>query len=130
MCGNYILSSLVSSFFISVFSSFLLTLSGALSEYKRLPPGMLFFPSFCFLMEMTATQNLPCPFAGLSMAVRGLPEGRRMSRQDQTALANLDLTLRGRGSLHLMSHEVTKYTLPLLCHSQRGKVYFITVSYT
>lgn len=57
MCGNYILSSLVSSFFVCVFSSFLLTLSGALSEHKRLPPGLLFFFLFCVLMEMTATQN-------------------------------------------------------------------------
>lgn len=87
-------------------------------------PAFFFFSSlFYFPMEMTATQN-----AGLRIAVRGLPKGRGISGQNQTALANLDLTLCGRGSLHLMSHEATKSTLPLLCHSQKGQVCFITVS--
>lgn len=52
MCGNYILISLVSSF-LFLFSSFLLTLSGTLSEHKCPSPGLLFFLSFCFLVEMT-----------------------------------------------------------------------------
>lgn len=74
--------------------------------------GCSLFSSFCFLMEMTVTQNLLFPSAGLFFANRGLPEGRRISRQNQTALANVDLTLCGRGTLHLMSHEVKKSILP------------------
>lgn len=54
MCGNYILSFLVSSFFISVFSDFLLSLPRALSEYKCLP---LDLPFFFFLLVLFSYGN-------------------------------------------------------------------------
>lgn len=75
-----------------------------------LASGRSLFSSFCFLMEMTATQNLLLPSAGLCIAGRGLPEGRRISRQNQNALANVDLTLCGRGTWHLSSHEAKMST--------------------
>lgn len=88
------------------------------------------FSSFCFLMEMTATQNLLLPYSGLCIAGRGLPKGRRISRQNQTALANVDLTLCGRGTLHLMSHEAKNIHSSLWAVTEDGESIFITVSYT
>lgn len=112
-------------------SSFLLScLEPYLSTNASLwPPGYSLFSSFCFLMEMTVTQNLLFPSAGLFIADKALPEGRRISRQNQTAPANVDLTLCGRGTLHLMSHEVKNPPFPLGCDRGWGK-HFITVSYT
>lgn len=105
-CGNYIMSSLVSSFLFVLQASS----SAVWSLIWAQMPAL--FSSFCFLMEMTATQNLLLPSAGLCIADRGLPEGRRISRQNRSALANVYLTLCGRGTLHLTSHEAKTATLP------------------
>lgn len=90
MCGNYILSSLVSSFFVCVFSSFLLTLSGALSEHKRLPPGLLFFSCFVFLWKWLQHRIAFCSLPGRSQRLAQRQEDQQA--EPNCSEKNLDLT--------------------------------------
>lgn len=67
--------------FISVFSSFLLTLSGALCEYKCLPPGLLFFPRFVFLWKWLRHRTGCCPLLGWGLQSEVCPEARGSARR-------------------------------------------------
>lgn len=84
MCGNYILSSLVSSFFVCV--CFQASSSHCLEPYlstNACLQGCFFFLVLCSYGNDCNTES---PFARFQVAVRGLPKGRRISRQNQTAL--------------------------------------------
>ena len=92
--------------------------------------GCIFFFLALFSYGNDCDAESAVAFAGFWIAVRGLPRGRRISRQNQTALVHLDLILCGRGRLHLMLHEATKSTLTPSSATVKGGKFVSSLSLT